>query len=158
MPSEDLTIEYLTELLEQRDEKIGDLERDNEYYSSLLTWTDHRDVEKTDLPVPRLELRWTKTESRHEEWVCAYSLVRQHLCDHFVAVPLGQTKSSGGRGPDQYGGTLDQPFRESAHAAYDAMHLNLPLFVIYGDRCEQIDPTKHSGAMNAVAQRKEKAK
>lgn len=48
-------------------------------------------------------------------------------------VPVGQTRREGGNGsPPIYGGEVDTPFRDGAHATFDRVALGLPDLPIYG--------------------------
>lgn len=108
---------------------------------------------KTELPCPRLELRWTKSGESWVDRVCTYSLVfplraydrRANTDDSASTVEteafleISTTKVSGGR--DGEPATDDEPFRDGIHAQWDAAALNLPIVIIVGDK-HQIIPQR----------------
>lgn len=139
--------------------KYEEEERSREFWERY-GWTRPRVIEDDlGLPVPRLQMTWEVRSNEHEHaqvWLCRYDLIYSHLCDHLMAVPMGFTQ----RGPmssrpDSYS-EIDKPFRDYAHACSDALHLNLPLYVVCGEKIEEIDPKKHAGALNSQKDRIEK--
>lgn len=104
------------------------------------------------LPVPRLQLRWLKSDDARYQWMCHYELVmplREHDIRREVyddegmqtgevdelVVPLKEPscRSGGGtpcRTPDG-ASYYDAPYRDGAHARWDSEALGgLPVYVI----------------------------
>lgn len=136
-----------TDVLE---EKIYQLERDLQTTSNELSllkdfqqygWTRHRKIseeENLDLPIPRLELRYTNVDSYN--CVCKYAMIYRHLLDDIVCIPLGKTDVGGNGGePCIFDGKLSLPFRDGAHIKNEMRQLNLPGYVIYNNRIEEIE-------------------
>ncbi len=116
-----------------------------------------RVVRPDALPVPRLQLRWTAAEpnARNYEWACHYELVipldeydirREDYDDDghctkgppWAVIPMkppslrgsSQTPCQAGDGSRYY----DPPYRDGAHAQWDAKVLgNPPIYVIAPD-------------------------
>lgn len=101
-----------------------------------------REVESLDLPAPRLQLRWLGDDEDYSR-NCVYELVlplREHdirrdaAPSGFLAIPMGNTKVSGGSrpriGPD---GKIDIPFRDGSHIKWDMAVLTLPAFAVLPD-------------------------
>ncbi len=142
--------ERLTEMLDQKDaeidglrEKVDRLTRDVE--QAEAGWTMHVQLPKEQaLPVPRLELVWEPRGRGDMPWytrIAKYRLVYRAFWDDVLAVPMGQTKVSGGRGtepPIGSNGEIDMPFREGAHICHDMEVLKLPGFRICGDVVQDI--------------------
>ena len=97
------------------------------------------------LPVPRLEIAWAKTGP--DKWVANYYLVKRGIDGGLELTVLGKTKRTGSS-PLYADGTIEPPFREEAHIAYDMLELRLPGFVTYDGESTPIDPT-HVGACRA---------
>ena len=89
------------------------------------------------LPVPRLELRWTRIDCGEWVWFCEYNLVTLHLLGEYWATPMGGTKRGGAR-PPMRGEMVDVPFRDNAHIRHDAKQLNLPAFAIWGKKVTRL--------------------
>lgn len=168
------TEEVLANRVEQLERELEDLreERDREQrckdHEDAYGWTrpfqltsgDYdkiSDERNYDLPVPRLEIRWIpKGEGYAGTRIARYSLVYRHLLGQVIAVPLGQTRQSGGpweefervedMPPGMIIGRLSPPFRDGAHALNEAKQLNLSLFVLDEGICRwvEIDTTKKS--------------
>lgn len=109
----------------------------------------------TELPAPRLQLRWAEAEpSSRYPWACHYELVLP-LGEHDIrresydddgkctvgpceaVIPMKPPTLRGGNAPcENPDGTLycDTPFRDGAHANWDAKVLgNPPIYVIAPD-------------------------
>lgn len=99
------------------------------------------------LPLPRLQLTWEKIDDH--DWLVRYELImpvdRYDIRDgedagadgrkgYIAAKMSGGTKvGRGSRSPIERDGVLDAPFRDGAHAQWDAITLGIPAFVVYGD-------------------------
>ena len=104
-----------------------------------------------DLPLPRLQLRWTKSTTRPGfNWECPYELVipldewdirrenRARKGPRWVAIAmktptLRESTSVPCTAPDgsRY---FDSPYRDGAHAKWDSVHIgNPPIYVIAPD-------------------------
>lgn len=145
MSTDKLTaIDRLEAMLNERDEELAELRaekqarEDEEHFG----WTRHLKPPESDLPVPRLELRWTAIGEPGWTWLARYCLVYRHFLGHLVAVPLGETRRGGadGRAPIDRDGRVETPFRDGAHLACDAATLGLPAFAVYGDTATRIEP------------------
>lgn len=108
------------------------------------------------LPLPRLQLTWEELEKRDADgynWICRYELIlplpkydiRNDGKDGkvgkgpgYYTADLGGTRTTREGGPNRYG-TLDTPFRDGAHIAWDSVTLNLPAFVVWGDIYRRLD-------------------
>lgn len=112
------------------------------------------DLKITDLPAPRLQLRWDKAEpnERGYSWACNYELVmplgehdiRREVYDEsgevtsevdqfIVAMKEPTTRGSVATPTVCPDGTrfYDDPFRDGSHALWDAQKLGgLPIYVI----------------------------
>lgn len=122
---------------------------------------------KSKLPYPRLELRWRKATKDEAggadfaaEWgplfACDYVLVlhKKHdgdmRCNHPKTDAYGardvefvlNTTLSGGGGPRSRNGKVDTPFRDGAHAQWDAEVLDLPVYAIDGRNISQVEIRK----------------
>lgn len=89
------------------------------------------DDEFPDLPIPRLEIRWHRTNDGYSI-MATYGLVYRHLLDEVYLVPLGCTKRSGYLNSRKEP-CLDLPFRDGCHMKHDAKNLHLPAFVVDAD-------------------------
>lgn len=158
-------LERLEEVLDVKDGEIHKLQRRLEKMQldadvSRLAWCHHSEFDEgtepnPELPVPRLEIRWSVREG---ETTAMYSLVYRHLLGRVVFVPLGMTRTSGAL--DQQvrpNGTITTPFRDGAHFANEMRQLKLPGFVICGDRvhetkmcsrCQRLDEVHHGGGID----------
>lgn len=110
---------------------------------------------KTKLPAPRLQLRWTPSEHPGWTWACHYELVlpldkydiraeqegprggkRPSLTELVVPIKAPSLRSGGStpctaQNGDRY---CDTPFRDGAHAQWDAKVLGEPpIYVIAPD-------------------------
>lgn len=145
MERETQTVEYLTELLRQRDNQIRKLEDrvyelENAIDGDVWGWTIHgrlTDEENMDLPIPRLEMRWVPLEESGYNWAALYRLVYRHFLGHICFIPFGHTRRGGTTEPMTME-SLDLPFRDGAHLKSDAQQLNLPAFVIYRGKAKQL--------------------
>jgi hypothetical protein len=132
--------EIIAKQLDEANERIAELEYEIAELQERVPWTDHSEVPPDELPVPRLEMLWEKGSFPNgHNYRCTYRLIYKHLLGHWIAVPLGSTRVSGGRDPDQYDAKLQIPFRDGAHIRSDAKHLNLPAFVRWGNRCDSLN-------------------
>lgn len=153
-------LERLEEQLAEKDARIEELEgklkveTDRESYR----WTHHRSVsrdENPDLPVPRLQLRYTERGDINSwySYTVTYELVYQHYLEglgggkDLVAVPLGSTVVNGngvgimGVGaPVRENGEISLPMRDGVHIISDSVQLNLPMFAVCGDVAKPIPP------------------
>ncbi len=148
------TNDNLNKLIAKHEERIEELESElqeqtnaNETLTRRIesedaTWAQPRKWDEDDLPMPRLEMRWTRDDSYTSR--CTYVLVFPHFLDKslgederdIVSKPLGQTKSQGSERLTfwRFGDAeLDTPFRDGAHAFHDAKVLKLPLFITTED-------------------------
>lgn len=105
-------------------------------HKSLACW--NRDgAGYEELPVPRLQLRWTD-----EGTICHYELIlrlqsadiRRKVDDEkrscLMAIPMGWTRCSPPveHGPD---GQIRTPYRDGCHIKWDAAQLGLPAYVVW---------------------------
>lgn len=92
-------------------------------------------------PLPRLQFRW---EEHDRGYVCHYEFVfpldeldircTDFNNSRFAVVELGRTKSSGGSWDWGAGLGRETPYRDGAHAKWDAPHFgNPPTYVIAPD-------------------------
>ena len=96
------------------------------------------------LPLPRLQLTWEQT-ANPEKWLCKYEMlmplpkwdIRNERKWGFYAASLGGTEV-GRQGPPDRWGKLDTPFRDGAHVLWDAIHLGMPEFVVYGEKYRRL--------------------
>ena len=112
-------------------------------------------ISSSELPAPRLELRWTKTGDTWDERKCAYNLVlplREHdirreredgTTRDCLTVEMGRTKVTGGsrylfQPNERPGYRIDVPFRDGAHAQWDAEILDLPVYAVFEDYAEYV--------------------
>lgn len=96
-------------------------------------WSRHKSLKENpdNLPVPRLEMRWEQLsdDGYIQRW--SYCLIYRHTLGHLIAVPLGETRTQGGRGePPIHAGKLQTPFRDGVHICNDTMQLGIPAFGI----------------------------
>ncbi len=140
-------LERLEKLLDDKDEQLLELQRklddteralqgDTGWYRHVV-YEDPAKAPNPELPVPRLEIRWSEPDDGKHESEAIYSLVYRHLVGHIVFVPLGKTGSSGAIVDLVRGQVVKTPFRDGCHFANEMRQLKLPGFVIAGDRvCE----------------------
>lgn len=118
----------IEDALREKDTKIWELEdriKELEFIAKgKLAWTRHQIGQESELPLPRLEIRWEKQS--YYDSVAMYVLVKRHHLGHIERIPLGCTKVSHGGGY----GDLDLPLRDGAHIYSDMKHLGLPGFVV----------------------------
>ncbi len=107
----------------------------------------NRDARESVLPVPRLQLRWLADGEN-----CVYELVlplgpidirRNYSAPSgFLAIPMGHGIIRGGNTKRIHeDGSIETPYRDRAHIAWDAGVLKLPAFVIAPDgRSKPIEP------------------
>lgn len=133
-------LERLNKTISEKEESIDELENQIQEIKSEADlswdWARHtKPEEDSRMPVPRLELR---AEVLNEfSYAETYQLIYRHFLGHLVAIPLGQTKVSGGHFSVP---NLDRlPGRDGAHIKSDKVNLNLPAFHIVGDEIKDID-------------------
>lgn len=140
------TEDRLQELLDLKDRELDGLREALAKYEEPREWrwmmhTD-RQEDTHDLPVPRLEMTCEPVyEGLWSVQTWTYCLVYRHFLGHLVWVPLGETKRTGGS-MDVPPMLDDLPFRDGAHIRHDSVTLNLPAFVVIGDRTQRIEPRK----------------
>jgi hypothetical protein len=115
-------------------------------------------VSEATLPVPRLELRWGKP--RGDTRICDYNLVLElgpydirhkkraeytGRCAE-MRVRLGRTKVTGGtdrarvyRDEAGVAVSIDTPFRDSSHIAWDGHQLKLRAFVVADGLAQELE-------------------
>ena len=137
-------IERLEGVLNEKDAKIYELEQEvakleEEQATAQWNWTKHRASEEPEiLPVPRLEIRWSKFDEHN--WKATYCLVYRHFLGHAEYVPLGMTKIGGYGKKPLLGDQVALPFRDGAHITHDMATLNLPGFAVYEDHVTELKP------------------
>jgi hypothetical protein len=138
-------VERLEALLDARDAEVARLgaelrRRDEADEDAAWSWARHYvSAEAEGLPVPRLEIRWSRIGGGEWNWLATYGLVYRHLLGHVVVVPLGMTRV-GGAGEPLTDGQVDVPFREGAHALHDSLELGLPAFAVFEGRVRLVAP------------------
>jgi hypothetical protein len=123
---------------------------------------------------PHLRLRWEKSDRADCDWLCHYELVipfdehdiRREVYDkngEFVAekfcnvISMGSTTRRKSSEPPCNGNIFDAPFRDYAHAKWDAMKLgNLPIYVIAPDGRAFLRPNAKITGPDEPAQEKQK--
>lgn len=95
----------------------------------------------------RLEISWQKAEGEGN-WVAAYDLIlpvhpgdiRDEKEEGYIRVPISKTKvnTTARDFPVDKDGRIDTPFRDHAHALWDAKTLGLEPWVVYGDKRQRI--------------------
>lgn len=131
------TNKRLEELLDNKDERISELEGELETIREAgereeWRWSLPRKVKnKEKLPIPRLEIRCQQMSDNWHNWTWQYALIYKHFTGDLTAISFGETRvnSSGGRPPIREN-NVDLPFREGVHVAHDSETLNLPAFAI----------------------------
>lgn len=132
-------IERMSELLDQRDQEISEL---NEKIEQLEWWADKANYFRPrhernyqELPAPRLQIELTILNEWHHEW--QYGLVYQHSTDPagtVTIIPMGQTIDQGSHRYDRYdspeGVTGALPHRDGFYIRRDMVTLNLPAYAI----------------------------
>lgn len=116
---------------------------------------------KPALPYPRLELRWRKPtiDEIHNpdigrvDWMCDYLLVlheankgdircngpRGGVGKVDVEVLMGSSAMSGPGPFNEATGEVDVPYRNGAHAQWDADALDIPAFATFGPNHTQVE-------------------
>jgi hypothetical protein len=120
-------------------------------------------IPESDMPAPRLELRWTdegpfNCESFEATVACVYSLVialgeydiRGESADangeplpqkREKAIELGRTFSTNKAANRLKDGWIDTPYRDGAHAQWDSAQLgNLPIYAVAAGRAFLVVP------------------
>lgn len=112
-----------------------------------------------NLPTPRLELRWKPWEGVSAEgynWQCRYMLVirlGKHDCRREcetlevsgdeLSTQIGFTDVRRGSGTPVYAdGTVDTPFRDGSHAAWDGWQLRLPVYATCDGKATRIETSE----------------
>jgi hypothetical protein len=142
-------IDRLEVLLDEKDARIGELEKNVERLEAALAhsesgWCLHSEIkEEQVLPVPRLELVYEpRGKQAGREWtryVVTYRMVYRHLLGHCVAVPLGETTFSGGvSSTPMQDGRLRLPLRDGAHICHDMAALGMPGFAVCGEHVDDL--------------------
>lgn len=146
-------LEAAEEEAQEANERVDLIER--QMKDDSWGWSVPREWKPSDLPVPRMEMHWERDDEEGFSCRCTYMLVYEHFlsikkCAYkgdpaFLAVPFGQTKSSGTprksflqqvrRREDDALGPLEimTPFRDWSHAISDAEQLKLPLYITTED-------------------------
>lgn len=142
--------ERLAQLLDEKEAELTKLREELFSVRSYIKgksfgWMEHRQLPDDyypELPVPRLQFSYVV---KGWELVCTYELVYRHLLGYQLAIPLGQTTTTGreknwpfvARGP----GNPDEiflPYRDAAHINSDRKALGLPAYAVHGDYTENI--------------------
>lgn len=114
-------------------------------------------ISSSDLPTPRLQLRWEKMEEQDDRgytWFCHYELVmllgpydvRHNECDEYSGRSAEvRIKMPGGTKTDieddqvlpkhEY---IRIPFRDGAHIKWDAYQFKMRAFVVYANYAQEI--------------------
>jgi hypothetical protein len=85
-----------------------------------------------DIGKAYLELRWERKAEDGYDWFCHYELIVPRLKGGTVRTALGGTRRGGDREP-LWDGKVDTPFRDGAHAQWDAETLGLKAWAVYGE-------------------------
>lgn len=99
-------------------------------------------IKESELPTPRIELRWSKVEDDWNKRICDYLFVfplesydirrereDEPDVDNFT-IEIGSTNISGGRHPID-GDVIATPFRDGTHAKLDSKYFgNAPIYAI----------------------------
>lgn len=136
----------MIELLGIKDDRISELESElekirEEEEREHWRWALPREIKNGEkLPVPRLEIRCVQDDPPswcNFRW--QYALIYKHLLGHFVAIPLGETRtSSSGNRPPIREERIDTPFREGVHICNDSETLKLPAFALCNGRIVRV--------------------
>jgi hypothetical protein len=111
------------------------------------------EAENLNLPVPRLEIRYTDIDDRSGyQMESELRLVYQHIEGNVLATVLSTTKMGGSL--SGYQERLDTPFRQGAEALFHMLTLRLPCYVIYGEkfRAMTLEPDDYNGYLINVIQ------
>ena len=112
---------------------------------AVIPSASHDAAGSSNLPLPRLELRWTQ-EDELEHWLCRYRLVfpcvdhREVAKQGWALVELGETRRGSVQAPVDHQGTVDTPFRDGVHCRRDAAVLHLPAYAVYGKFITTLEP------------------
>ncbi len=139
--------ERLNEIIEEKDERIAELERrveNMEYESDIsrLRWQMHTSFQNDEfykqLPYPRLEMRFnrlSKDDWYSIEWI--YGLVYKHVTDiktdTLLFIPISRSESSGGNRTFEnwlVSDKLQLPFRDGLHIYAESLTFNLPAYIV----------------------------
>lgn len=113
------------------------------------------------LPLLRLQLTWERAKDS-PKWLCHYSLlvpvdkydIRNLDERGFAIAAFGHTATTPGRTdwePRYSDGTLETPFRDGSHAAWDSCRLKIPAFVVYGDQWQAVEAKRPVDDVELVA-------
>ncbi len=135
-------IERLEALLDQKDAENAQLrsEKAARDFGEEWGWMRQAVSEETEgLPVPRLEIRWTR--ENEWSWLAEYSLVYRFYLGEVIRQPFSVTLQRGGRGePPIYEGRVDVPRRDGFHIRHDMKQLNLPAFAVCEGKVTKLEP------------------
>lgn len=108
----------------------------------------------SQLPVPRLELRWEENTDDNKDIYPIKSIynivfpIGKYDCrvdgyddDKTITTQMGSTYSTGKFNKlidNEYG--IEIPFRDGSHIAWDSTTLRLPAFVVCGDKAQFLEP------------------
>lgn len=144
-------LDYVSAIIAERDEALAKMER-------MRRWELRPHSRKaTGLPCPRIEFEHVPSEQGWSVRWCIYWLVIELKNADIRAedtegnmgvfreryIPMGETQSSGGGNRPVWDGKVETPYRDGAHAQWDAAALGLPDLPIYA-RCEE-DVTQING-------------
>ena len=129
-------IEVLEEKITTLQERVWELEEENEKleaYAKAKAWSRPREIEEIALPVPRLQIQLI--ENSEWDWDWFYSLVYRHTTGELLAVPMGETNSSGSHKNELQSLSFEDvmfalPFRDGVHIRRDAAQLNLEAYAL----------------------------
>lgn len=125
-------LEDSTASLDEMTEKAASLE--HQLDGNAAGWSRHRDWTEDGLPVPRLELRWSRNGDRSA--TALYVMVYRHHTGEIVGVPMGRTRVDGGsaqRFVVAADGKIALPMRDGVHLWADARQMQLPAYVTTED-------------------------
>lgn len=111
------------------------------------------------LPFPRLELQWRKTRKDDEmdyyEWACDYVLLTfpansgDARCNKEMATgtkysahPVKYVLNTSYRNSTEEPYAGDTPYRDGAHAAWDGIALNVPVYSRYKGKVKRLKPNQ----------------
>jgi hypothetical protein len=130
-------LKKLRATLQEKDDEIRELERTiDELPGGWNTPSVEEDI--PSLPLPRMEFRWYPFYSERagcDTWSryrVISSLVYRDLYDKIIAVPFGNTVSSGHSSDDvkPWDRRRPLPSRDGAMALFTAAHPNVPLYAV----------------------------
>jgi len=122
------TIEVLETVIAEQENQIDSLiERISDYeYKDEWNWRQFKkftEKENLDLPLPRLELRYTFSKYH---MIADYGIVYRHFNNDITFIPISSTKISGGISKDKN----FLPFRDGAHIYNDMLEFNFRGFIV----------------------------